>query len=114
MNADTTQEPGVRRAAWQDDAGRDLVRSFGDRMALFVRGEGAYLWDSEGTKYLDFLAGIAVNALGHAHPVFVTAVSEQAATLAHVSNYFATPPQLAMAARLKRLAGTGEIGRAHD
>ncbi|WP_295829447.1 acetylornithine transaminase [uncultured Microbacterium sp.] len=113
MTADTTQEPGAQRAAWQDDAGRDLVRSFGDRMALFVRGEGAYLWDSEGTKYLDFLAGIAVNALGHAHPVFVTAVSEQAATLAHVSNYFATPPQLAMAARLKRLAGTGESGRVY-
>ncbi|WP_150951667.1 acetylornithine transaminase [Microbacterium testaceum] len=100
-------------ATWQDDAGRDLVRSFGDRMALFVRGEGAYVWDDEGTKYLDFLAGIAVNALGHAHPVFVKAVSEQAATLAHVSNYFATPPQLAMAARLKRLAGTGESGRVY-
>ncbi len=113
MTADTTQETGAQRAAWQDDAGRDLVRSFGDRMALFVRGEGAYVWDSEGTKYLDFLAGIAVNALGHAHPVFVKAVSEQAATLAHVSNYFATPPQLAMAARLKRLAGTGESGRVY-
>ncbi|MFJ4158459.1 acetylornithine transaminase [Microbacterium testaceum] len=113
MTADTTQEPAAQRAAWQDDAGRDLVRSFGDRMALFVRGEGAYVWDSEGTKYLDFLAGIAVNALGHAHPVFVKAVSEQAATLAHVSNYFATPPQLAMAARLKRLAGTGESGRVY-
>ena len=100
-------------ATWQDDAGRDLVRSFGDRMALFVRGEGAYVWDSEGTKYLDFLAGIAVNALGHAHPVFVKAITEQAATLAHVSNYFATPPQLAMAARLKRLAGTGESGRVY-
>ncbi len=100
-------------ATWQDDAGRDLVRSFGDRMALFARGEGAYVWDSEGTKYLDFLAGIAVNALGHAHPVFVEAISAQAATLAHVSNYFATPPQLAMAARLKRLAGTGESGRVY-
>ncbi|MDQ1113300.1 acetylornithine/N-succinyldiaminopimelate aminotransferase [Microbacterium testaceum] len=100
-------------ATWQDDAGRDLVRSFGDRMALFVRGEGAYVWDSEGTKYLDFLAGIAVNALGHAHPVFVKAITDQAATLAHVSNYFATPPQLAMAARLKRLAGTGESGRVY-
>ncbi|REC99234.1 acetylornithine aminotransferase [Microbacterium sp. AG157] len=100
-------------ATWQDDAGRDLVRSFGDRMALFVRGEGAYVWDSEGAKYLDFLAGIAVNALGHAHPVFVKALTEQAATLAHVSNYFATPPQLALAARLKRLAGTGESGRVY-
>lgn len=104
MNADTS---------WQDDAGRDLVRSFGDRMALFVRGEGAFVWDGDGKKYLDFLAGIAVNALGHAHPVFVEAITAQAATLAHVSNYFATPPQLAMAARLKRLAGTGESGRVY-
>ncbi|MFG6504124.1 acetylornithine transaminase [Microbacterium sp. P05] len=98
---------------WQDNAGRDLVRSFGDRMALFVRGEGAYLWDDTDRRYLDFLAGIAVDSLGHAHPVFVDAVSRQAATLAHVSNYFATPPQLALAATLKRLAGTGEAGRVY-
>ncbi|WP_285137874.1 acetylornithine transaminase [Microbacterium sp. lyk4-40-TSB-66] len=100
-------------ATWQEDAGRDLVRSFGDRMALFVRGQGAYVWDSDDKKYLDFLAGIAVNALGHAHPVFVEALTAQASTLSHVSNYFATPPQLAMAARLKRLAGTGESGRVY-
>lgn len=98
---------------WQLDAGRDLVKSFGDRMALFVRGEGAYLWDAEGNRYLDFLAGIAVNSLGHAHPAFVAAISEQAATLAHVSNYFATLPQLELAARLKRLAGTGDSGRVY-
>lgn len=98
---------------WLDDARRDLVRSFGDRMAMFVRGEGAYLWDADGKRYLDFLAGIAVNSLGHAHPVFVDAISRQAATLAHVSNYFATPPQLALAARLKRIAGTGDGGRVY-
>ncbi|MFH8251048.1 acetylornithine transaminase [Microbacterium sp. B2969] len=98
---------------WQDDAGRDLVRSFGDRMALFTRGEGAYLWDGAGRRYLDFLAGIAVNSLGHAHPVFVEAISKQAATLSHVSNYFATEPQLALAARLKRIAGTGPTGRVY-
>ncbi|MFJ6654413.1 acetylornithine transaminase [Microbacterium sp. NPDC091313] len=98
---------------WRDDAGRDLVRSFGDRMALFVRGEGAYLWDGDGRRYLDFLAGIAVDALGHAHPVFVDALARQAATLAHVSNYFATPPQLELAAVLKRLAGTGPAGRVY-
>ena len=114
MSADTTQEsPATRAPSWQEDAGRDLVRSFGDRMALFVRGEGAHVWDDEGKKYLDFLAGIAVDALGHAHPTFVEAVSTQAATLAHVSNYFATPPQLALAARLKRLAGAGESGRVY-
>ncbi|MDE0545865.1 acetylornithine transaminase [Microbacterium sp. C7(2022)] len=99
--------------SWQDDAGRDLVRSFGPRMAMFVRGEGAYLWDDEGKKYLDFLAGVAADSLGHAHPVFVDTISRQAATLAHVSNYFATPPQLALAARLKRIAGTGEAGRVY-
>lgn len=98
---------------WQEDATRDLVRSIGDRMALLVRGEGSYVWDADGRRYLDFLAGIAVDALGHAHPVFVEAIAQQAATLAHVSNYFATPPQLALAARLKRLAGTGESGRVY-
>ncbi len=114
MNADTTQGSSAGPApTWQEDAGRDLVRSFGDRMALFVRGEGAYVWDGDGKKYLDFLAGIAVDALGHAHPTFVEAVATQAATLTHVSNYFATPPQLALAARLKRLAGTGDAGRVY-
>lgn len=98
---------------WQDDAGRDLVKSFGARMQMFVRGEGSYLWDADGKRYLDFLAGIAVDSLGHAHPVFVDAIATQAATLAHVSNYFATPPQLALAATLKRLAGTGDSGRVY-
>ena len=98
---------------WRIESERDLVRSFGPRMALFERGEGAHLWDVEGRRYLDFLGGIAVNSLGYAHPVFVDAVSRQAAKLAHVSNYFATPPQLALAARLKRLAGTGERGRVY-
>ncbi|WP_226531772.1 acetylornithine transaminase [Microbacterium paraoxydans] len=96
---------------WQDDAARDLVLNAGERLALLVRGEGSYLWDADGRRHLDFLAGIAVTSLGHAHPVFVDAVSAQAATLAHVSNYFATPPQLALAARLKRLAGAGIDGR---
>ncbi|MFK3678677.1 acetylornithine transaminase [Microbacterium sp. NPDC090218] len=96
---------------WQDDAARDLVLNAGERLALLVRGEGSYLWDAEGRRHLDFLAGIAVTSLGHAHPAFVDAVSTQAATLAHVSNYFATPPQLALAARLKRLAGAGIDGR---
>lgn len=96
---------------WQDDAARDLVLNAGDRLALLVRGEGSYLWDADGRRHLDFLAGIAVTSLGHAHPAFVEAVSAQAATLAHVSNYFATPPQLALAARLKRLAGAGIDGR---
>lgn len=100
-------------ASWQDDVARDLVRNSGDRFALFVRGEGSSLWDADGRRYLDFLGGIAVTSLGHAHPVFVEAVATQAAALAHVSNYFATPPQLELAAQLKRLAGTGDAGRVY-
>jgi acetylornithine/N-succinyldiaminopimelate aminotransferase len=96
---------------WQEDAARDLVLNAGDRLELLTRGEGSYLYDGDDKRYLDFLAGIAVTSLGHAHPVFVEAISRQAATLAHVSNYFATPPQLALAARLKRLAGAGIDGR---
>ena len=74
-------------------------------LRMLVRGEGARVWDADGVEYLDFLAGIAVNALGHAHPVFVEAVSRQAATIAHVSNYFTSEPQIALAERLKRLTG---------
>ena len=100
-------------SGWQDDAQRDLIKNVGPRMELLTRGEGSHVWDGDGRRYLDFLAGIAVNSLGHAHPVFVEAISRQAATLVHISNYFASPPQLALAARLKRLAGTGEEGRVY-
>jgi acetylornithine/N-succinyldiaminopimelate aminotransferase len=81
--------------------------------AVLVRGEGCYVWDSEGNKYLDFLAGIAVNSLGHAHPVLVDAVSKQIATMAHISNYFASPSQIELAERLKRLSGAGDRGRVY-
>jgi acetylornithine aminotransferase len=89
------------------------MRTMGTPLRLLVRGQGARVWDDEGNEYLDFLAGIAVNSLGHAHPVFVDAVATQAATLAHVSNYFSTPPQLELAERLKRITGAGEGGRAY-
>lgn len=94
---------------WKDDYSARIMKSAALPMAELVRGEGCYVWDSEGKKYLDFLAGIAVNSLGHAHPVFVEAISRQAATLAHVSNYFATPPQLQLAQRLLRLSGGDRI-----
>lgn len=87
---------------WQEDYGRDLVGVFGRPQRELVRGEGCYVWDQDGNRYLDLLAGIAVNALGHAHPAFVEAVSTQVATLAHVSNFFASPPQLELAAALKK------------
>lgn len=96
---------------WQQRYSDSLLPVFGMPLALLVRGEGCYVWDDEGTEYLDFLAGIAVNALGHAHPALVAAVSEQVATLAHVSNYFASPPQIELAERLQRLTGAGAAGR---
>lgn len=96
---------------WRERFDRRMMRTLGMPLAKLDRGEGCWVWDDEGTRYLDFLAGIAVNSLGHAHPVFVDAVARQAATLAHVSNYFATGPALELADRLTRLTGAGESGR---
>jgi acetylornithine/N-succinyldiaminopimelate aminotransferase len=98
---------------WQNEYSERMMKSAAVPSVELVRGEGCHVWDSEGRKYLDFLAGIAVNSLGHAHPVLVEAVSRQIATLAHVSNYFATPPQLELAERLRRLTGAGEHGRVY-
>ncbi len=92
---------------WQDDYSNRIMKSAALPARELVRGEGCYVWDETGFAYLDFLAGIAVNSLGHAHPVLVEAVSRQVATLVHVSNYFANPPQLELAERLLRLAGAG-------
>jgi acetylornithine/N-succinyldiaminopimelate aminotransferase len=65
-----------------------------------VKGEGAFLWDEEGKKYTDFLAGIAVVGLGHCHPDITDAIKKQASTLVHVSNLFYTQPQADLAAKL--------------
>lgn len=98
------------RAVGSETRFRDAMFSYAPTpLKVLARGEGARVWDVDGVEYLDFLAGIAVNALGHAHPVFVDAVSRQAATLAHVSNYFATEPQLELAERLKRLTGGDRV-----
>ncbi len=96
---------------WRERFGDAMMGSLAPPLAMLERGEGAHVWDVEGNRYLDFLAGIAVNALGHAHPVLVEAVSRQVATLAHVSNYFASPPQLELAERLRRITGAGATGR---
>jgi len=96
---------------WKTDFSQRMMKSASLPLAELVRGEGCRVWDSDGNEYLDFLAGIAVNALGHAHPALVKAVSEQVATIAHVSNYFASPPQLELAGRLLRLTGAGDSGR---
>lgn len=96
---------------WQDREHRDMMDTFGPSRGLLVRGEGAYVDDADGNRYLDFLAGIAVNALGHANPDVVAAITEQASKIIHVSNLFTSMPQLELADRLKRLAGTGPDGK---
>ena len=75
----------------------------------FVRGQGAWLWDEAGRKYLDALAGIAVSGLGHGHPRLVRAIADQAAKVIHTSNLYEIPAQTALAARICGLAGMDEV-----
>jgi acetylornithine aminotransferase len=77
-----------------------MMNTFGPPQLVLARGEGARVWDEDGTEYLDLLGGIAVNALGHAHPAVIEAVTRQLSTLGHVSNFFATEPQIRLAERL--------------
>jgi acetylornithine aminotransferase len=87
---------------------QSVMNTFGAPKRVFVRGEGCYLWDADGRRYLDLLSGLAVNALGHAHPTVLSAVTGQIATLGHVSNFFATQPQVALATRLSAMARAAE------
>jgi acetylornithine/N-succinyldiaminopimelate aminotransferase len=98
---------------WRERYAHDLMGSYATPLRQLVRGQGCWVEDDEGTEYLDFLGGIAVNSLGHAHPVVVEAVSRQVAQLVHISNYFASPSQLELAERLKRITGAGEAGRVY-
>ena len=83
-----------------------LMNTFGPPQRVLVRGEGCHVWDADGNRYLDLLAGLAVNALGHAHPIVVAAVTGQLTTLGHVSNFFTSPAQVLLAERLLGLLGT--------
>jgi len=108
VDSDTAQ---WRDGGWKAPYGNVMMRTLATPKLMLVRGEGARVWDVDGNEYLDFLAGIAVNSLGHAHPALVDAVSRQVGTLAHVSNYFSTPPQIELADRLRAITGAGEHGR---
>jgi acetylornithine/N-succinyldiaminopimelate aminotransferase len=99
--------------AWNGRYRTAMMGSAPSPLAMLDHGQGAYVWDSEGNKYLDFLAGIAVNSLGHAHPVLVDAIALQASKLVHVSNYFATAPQIELAETLRRVTGAGDRGRVY-
>ncbi len=73
------------------------INTYGERKLALVRGKGVYVWDADGKRYLDFLAGIAVNNLGHCHPAVVKALQEQAETLIHCSNFYLMEPQIRLA-----------------
>jgi len=84
-----------------------LMPTYPPQPVTFVRGSGARLWDTDGKEYLDFLGGLAVTSLGHAHPAVAEALTEQAQTLLHVSNLFGTVVGPEVAATLDRLVGGG-------
>ena len=87
--------------AWDDV----MMTNYGTPSRTFVSGKGCVLKDDHGKSYLDFLAGIATNVLGHGHPAVIKAVTKQVSTLAHVSNFFSHPQGLLLASRLQKMTG---------
>ncbi len=90
------------------DGGSHLMATYAPRPVRFVSGEGTWLVDDAGRRYLDFLSGIAVTSLGHAHPAVAAALCAQAGRLLHVSNYFANEHAEVVAGLLDQLVGDGE------
>ncbi|MEU9311169.1 acetylornithine transaminase [Streptomyces sp. NPDC048256] len=88
-------------ARWQSA----LMNNYGTPLLPLVRGAGSRVWDADGKEYLDFVGGIAVNALGHAHPAVVEAVSRQIGSLGHISNFFMSEPTVTLAERLLQYFG---------
>jgi len=84
-----------------------LMNTYPRHAVTFVRGQGSRLWDADGKEYLDFLGGLAVTSLGHAHPDVASAIAQQASTLLHVSNLFGTEVGPAVADTIDALAGGG-------
>lgn len=88
---------------------RTVSRNYAPAPIIMSHGDGAWLWDTEGRRYLDFLAGIAVSALGHNHPAMVAAIADQASRVMHISNAFWSEPQIALQDRLTQLSGLDRV-----
>lgn len=86
-----------------------LMNTYMRQPVTFVKGDGVWLWDEKGEKYLDALSGVAVNGLGHAHPKLVKAISEQAARLIHVSNIYHIAEQEALGDKIAELSGMDKV-----
>jgi len=97
----------ARQRDWASRYTDALMNTFGPPKLVLERGRGAHVWDVDGNEYVDLLGGIAVNALGHAHPALVAAVTDQLSTLGHISNFFASGPQIELAEKLLGLLGAG-------
>lgn len=85
-----------------------LIPVFGTPQLVLDRGDGAWVWDTDGRRYLDLVGGIAVNALGHNHPALVAAVSKQVAEMAHISNFYTSRVQIELAERVLAISGAPE------
>jgi acetylornithine/N-succinyldiaminopimelate aminotransferase len=86
-----------------------LMNTYGRQPVTFVKGEGVWLFDAKGNKYLDALAGVAVNGLGHAHPKLVQAISDQVAKMIHVSNIYGIAEQEVLADKLAEISGMDKV-----
>lgn len=86
-----------------------LMNTYGERTTTLVRGEGPYLWDKQGKRYLDALSGIAVCGLGYNHPAVTQAITQQAQTLLHASNLYLVEPQINLGKALTRIAGMDKV-----
>jgi acetylornithine/N-succinyldiaminopimelate aminotransferase len=87
----------------------NVVNVYGCMPLAFTRGEGVYLWDADGNRYLDFFCGLAVTSLGHGHPGIVGAIKAQADKLTHACNVFHTEPMARLAARIGHAFGDGRV-----
>ena len=103
MSVLTPIDQGSNSADVLDAYATVMMRTFGSPQRVLTRGEGCYVWDADGNRYTDLLAGIAVNALGHAHPYVNAAITAQLGTLGHISNFFASKPQVGLACKLAEL-----------
>jgi acetylornithine/N-succinyldiaminopimelate aminotransferase len=97
-------EPAPSTAELLDRYDDALLGVFGRPQLVLEHGDGAWVWDVDGRRYLDLVGGIAVNALGHNHPALVAAISKQAGQLVHVSNFYTSVPQVELAERILRCA----------
>src|SRR4051794_18736510 len=111
-NAENERMPATQSLL--DRANKVLTGNYARLPIVMERGEGSYLWDSDGKRYLDLFAGFGGAILGHCHPALVAAATEQAQKLWHVGNTFYNEPQIELAERLNRTAYPGQAFFCHS